>query len=268
MAYNLLISNDPIEASNFAQQLDDRNRERQEITRQHFEIAEQLLSGQPETDIIIAIHPDFNMGVVGLVASRLVETHYRPAIVGCDLGDSVRASCRSIPEFHITHALDECADLFDHHGGHSMAAGFTLLPGQKEALGKRMGDIASRELAGLDLFPELDIDLDLDLEVYSPKEIFTALEQLEPTGQGNPEVIFCSHNVEVMRYSTVGKEARHLRLVLKVGKVVYNAIAFRQGHWAEGMPQWIDIAYTMEKNTFRNVEETQLRVRDIQPSQF
>ena len=267
MAYDLLMASDPLEASRLAQQLDDLNRSRQEMTRAHVERAEQLVAEQPDADIIIAFDPEFNKGIVGLVASKLVEHFYRPSIVGQIENGEIRASCRSIPEFHITRALDECAELFDHHGGHSMAAGFTLFAEFEDEFNKRMREIASRELKGLDLCPELDIDMELPLESVSPREVFDALAKIEPAGQGNPEVVFCSRSVQVYRYSTVGKDGSHLRMTLKDGKVIYNAIAWRQGHLAEGMPQQVDLVYTFEKNVYKGEETIQLNVKDLRPSE-
>lgn len=267
MAYDLLMTSDYQQAGILAQQLDDLNRSRQELTRNLVERAEQLVAEQPERDIVIAFDPEFNKGVVGLVASKLVEHFYRPSIVGQIENGEIRASCRSIPEFHITRALDECAELFDHHGGHSMAAGFTLFEEFAEEFHKRMGEIAARELKGLDLCPELDIDMELPLKLVNPRDVFDALSRIEPAGQANPEAVFYSRNVQVYRYSTVGKDGSHLRMTLKDGKVVYNAIAFRQGYWAQEMPQQIDLVYTFEKNVFKNEESIQLNVKDLRPAE-
>jgi single-stranded-DNA-specific exonuclease len=265
MAYDLLMAEDNNKAGLYAQQLDDLNRRRQVQTREHVEKAELLLAEKPGADIIIAFDPEFNKGIVGLVASKLVEKYYRPAIVGQIEEGQIRASCRSIPEFHITKALDECADLFEHHGGHAMAAGFTLRPENEVVFRERLESIAKRELGKIELNPELIIDQDIQLEKARPVEIFDTLSKLEPAGQGNPEAVFCSNNVQVLQYKDVG-EGRHLKLKLKAGGVIYNAIAFRQGYWKDSIPQLIDITYTFEKNSFRGIEETQLNIRDIKPS--
>jgi single-stranded-DNA-specific exonuclease len=267
MAFDLLMASDPLVASRLAQQLDDLNRNRQELTRTLVERAEQLVAGQPEADIVIAFDPDFNKGIVGLVASKLVEHYYRPAVVGQIENGEIRASCRSIPEFHITRALDECADLFDHHGGHSMAAGFTLYAEFVDDFHKRMGEIAARELKGLDLSPEMEIDMELSLESVNPRDVFDALAKIEPAGQGNKDALFCSKNIKVDRYKTVGKESTHLKMTLKDGKVLYDAIAFRLGYWEHELPQQIDLVYTFEKNVFRGEETIQLNVKDLRPAE-
>ncbi len=266
MAYELLITNDMQKAGLLAQLLDDRNRERQELTRSHLKKAEEILAGQPNSDLLLVIDPIFNIGVVGLVAARLTEAHYRPAIVGYDAGDFVRASCRSIPELNITQALDQCADLFDHHGGHAMAAGFTLPSDQRAALKERLGQIVHDCLTGLDLQPELIIDAELNLERVQPRRMFEALDQMEPLGQSNPEPIFCSRNIEVLNYRKVGSDESHLKMTVKQDKVVYDAIAFRQGYWADDMPRRIDLAYSFDKNTYRGIEQTQLMIKDLRPA--
>src|SRR5690606_24951374 len=97
---------------------------------------------------------------------------------------------------------------------------------------RRMGEIAARELGGLDLSPELEIDMEISLASVNPRDVFEALARIEPAGQANPEAVFCSKSLQVYRYSTVGKEGSHLRMTLKDGKVFYNAIAWRQGHLA------------------------------------
>jgi len=126
-AYELLTTPDVQVAGKLSQRLDMQNRERQDITREIQQQAEKIaITGDQAPLIIFAAQPDFKSGVVGLVASRLVEAYYRPAVVA-QLGDVyTRGSCRSISEFHITDALDECADLMEHHGGHAAAAGFTV----------------------------------------------------------------------------------------------------------------------------------------------
>jgi single-stranded-DNA-specific exonuclease len=142
-AYELLVTTDFMRAGQLAQQLDQQNRERQRVTREMQEKAEEMLS---ETDrdshLIFAAHEGFNSGVVGLTASRLTEKYYRPAVVAAMGPEETRGSCRSIPEFHITDALDQCADLLVRHGGHAAAAGFTVKNENLSELKERLKAIA------------------------------------------------------------------------------------------------------------------------------
>ena len=163
-ALDLLLATQVDEAARLAQLLDNQNRERQQITRQIQAHAEQLaLAQDPEALLLFAVDESYNPGVIGLAASRLTEQYYRPAIVATRGEEFTRASCRSIPEFHITHALDECADLLVRHGGHSAAAGFTVENDKLPELIERLKAIAARQLADLDLRHSLKVDAQVAL---------------------------------------------------------------------------------------------------------
>jgi single-stranded-DNA-specific exonuclease len=267
MALKLLLSQDVNEAGELAQILDNQNRERQEKTLLAQMRAEELL--QPEIDqalLLFAADPSFNAGLVGLVASRLTEQHYRPSVV-VQIGEEfARGSCRSIPEFHITAALDECADLMEHHGGHAAAAGFTVRTENLPELKQRLKEITTSQLASLDLRPRLDIDLELTLSDLKP-EILQYLDWMQPTGQGNPQALFVSRGLKVTRFRGVGKENAHLKLTVTDGGITYDAIAFRQGSWIDHMPKTLDLVYTFEVNEFNGNQTLQLNVRDLKPSE-
>jgi len=265
-ALQLLTTSDVGEAARLAQQLEIQNRDRQQITRQIQEQAEMLaLADDPEALLLFAAHPEFNPGVVGLAASRLSEVYYRPAIVA-QLGEKfTRASCRSIPEFHITQALDQCADLLEHHGGHAAAAGFTVRNENLPILVESLRAIASQELADKDLRPKLYADLELPLSELKP-ELLRYLEWLQPTGFGNRQVLFVSRELKVTSARTVGRDSNHLRLSVSDGRITYDTIAFQQGHWIDILPPKIDLIYHFEKNEYNGRTSLQLNVRDIKPS--
>ncbi len=265
-ALELLTTSQVSRAALLAQQLDNQNRERQQITRQIQAQAEQLaLQDDPQADLIFAAHPDFNPGVVGLAASRLVERFYRPAVVA-QLGEEfTRASCRSIPEFHITQALDELAEFFIHHGGHAAAAGFTVHTVRLEELSRRLKEIAHRELGAKDLHPSLNADIEIALLDLGPK-LLEQIKWLEPTGHGNPPAVFVTRNLKVLRSRTVGQDGAHLKFAVSDGHITYDAIAFRLGYWQAQMPPQIDLLYTFEINEFNGRSSFQLKVQDIKPS--
>ena len=138
-AFELLTTKEASKAGELAQQLDMQNRERQRITRDMQKKAEEIaMSDDPEAFLLFAADKDFNSGVVGLAASRLTDSYYRPAIVAAKGEEETRGSCRYIPEFHITDALDQCADLLVRHGGHAAAAGFTVKNENLPALVERL----------------------------------------------------------------------------------------------------------------------------------
>lgn len=263
-AYELLMADDLSTAGILAQVLDNQNTQRQELTRQMVEIAERQ-SVSDDVKLIFSTDPSFNMGIVGLVASRLVEVYYRPAIVGAVDGIFTRASCRSIPEFHITRALDECAEMMERHGGHAMAAGFTIRTDRLEALRERLAGIAHRELETQDLLPILNADMEFALSELHPR-ILSDIETLEPTGMDNPGAIFISRGVQVLRYKKIGKQDHHLRLTVSDGRVAFDAVAFRQGHLADAMPERLDILYAYEQNNYMGRSTLQLNIRDMKPA--
>jgi single-stranded-DNA-specific exonuclease len=265
----LLLAESMDDSGLLSQTLDNQNRERQELTRKTLEAVIGTMKEPGAEEILFAFDPGYNPGIVGLVASRLVETYYRPAIVGHQEDGVTRASCRSIPEFHITRALDECADLLERHGGHALAAGFTVRNENLPELVRRLREIAARELEGLDLCPVLRADVEIPLERLRHgyvETVLSYLEQLQPTGQGNPEAVFVSRGLEVVRTWTVGAEKQHLKLKVRAGNILYDAIAFRQGHLAENMPKLIDLMYMLEKNEYNGFSSLQLNVKDIRPT--
>lgn len=264
-SFLLLMSDDANTLGLMAQKLDDQNRRRQELTRLVQEKVEEMAVDRPTDRLIFAVQPEFEMGVVGLAAARLTETYYRPAIVGSRGEEYTRASCRSIPEFHITHALDECSDLFERHGGHAMAAGFTVHNDRLDELESRLGEIAARELLDYDLYPVLTADLEIPLHELRP-EILSYIDRIEPTGQDNPEVLFVSRDLHVVRSRAVGSDSKHLRLTVTDGKITYDAIAFRLGAWAAQMPEQVDLIYSYERNQYQGRETLQLNVRDLRPA--
>ncbi len=161
-SFQLLTTTDVKEAGDLALKLNQQNLERQKLTKEIQTQAEALaLEGEKDSLLLFAVHPEFNHGVVGLAASRLTETYYRPAIVGHYGEETTRCSCRSIPEFHITHALDECADLLVRHGGHAAAAGFTVRNENLYELVARLKSIAARELGGRDLRLSITADAEV-----------------------------------------------------------------------------------------------------------
>ncbi|MDA1329834.1 MAG: single-stranded-DNA-specific exonuclease RecJ [Chloroflexi bacterium] len=265
-AYQLLVTQDVFEAGKLAQELDNRNRERQRITLEMAQSAEELAGAEDENKLLIsAFHSDYNPGIVGLVASRLSERYHRPAIVGEQGEEFTRASCRSIPEFHITDALQSCAELFENFGGHAAAAGFTIRNDRLNEALERLNGRAQKELGGLELRPTLQADAEVALADLKP-DLLHQLELLEPTGYGNPQPQFVSRKLGVRSSRTVGSDASHLKLSVTDGWVTFDAIAFRQGHWANDMPKEIDLLYNFEVNEFNGKRTLQLNVRDIKAS--
>jgi single-stranded-DNA-specific exonuclease len=217
-------------------------------------------AGDETPPIVVVGHESFASGVVGLVASRLVEECYRPAVV-YELGaETSRASCRSIPEFSIVDALQEIGGLFEKFGGHRAAAGFTIRNERLPELREKLTTIATRELQGLDLRPALEVDAVVPLGGLRPDEL-RWLDRLGPFGIGNPRPVFLSAGVQVRDVRAVGDEGDHLSLKLRDGLVTWRAIAFRQGdsEIKEGM--LADVVYNVVPDRFAG--GFQLEVLDL-----
>ena len=266
-AAKLLAVNNSIEARKLASDLNNLNRRRQQLTSDLGTLAESMI--EPNTDILIAANEEFVPGVVGLVASRLAEKNYRPAIVIEQGEEESRGSCRSIPEFHITDALDEVAELLVRHGGHAQAAGFTIRNENLPAFMERMSKLAAEQLDGQALFPTITIDSELELGQID-WALHESLRRLEPTGYANPTPVFTSFGVEVVSHRVVGQDGSHLQLSVGSDHNGYfkefPAIAFRQSEWANCLPQFIDIVYTINVNRWRGRENLQLMIQDIRPA--
>jgi single-stranded-DNA-specific exonuclease len=265
-AFDLLTTRDVRIAGELSQRLNIQNRQRQEITRKIQAEAEALvLAEDPGTDLFFAVHPDFNAGVVGLAASRLAETYYRPAVVGQVSEETTRCSCRSIPEFHITEALDQCQDLLERYGGHAAAAGFTVRNENLEALKLRLKSLATETLRGKDLRQTLTADAVLPLSELNT-ELLHRLEYLQPTGYGNPDAIFVSQNVRITSKRTVGADGKHLKLVVTDDHITFDTIGFRLGHFLEDLPSRVDILYSFESNEYNGRQSLQLNLKDVRPT--
>ena len=265
-SFNLLTTTDVKEAGDLALKLNQQNLERQKLTREIQIQAEALaLEGEKDSLLIFAVHPDFNHGVVGLAASRLSEMYYRPAIVGNYGEETTRCSCRSIPEFHITHALDECTDLLVRHGGHAAAAGFTVRNENLFELVTRLRSIATRELGGRDLRHSLSADAEVPLSQLN-FELLKQLEGLQPTGYGNPEPVFISRKIKVQSSRTVGADSKHLKLSLTDGRFTFDVIGFRLGDLLPNLPPMVDVLYTFEANEYNGRTSLQLNLKDIKPA--
>jgi single-stranded-DNA-specific exonuclease len=264
LAYKLLTNRDPQETRELANELGELNRRRQELTEKTVAAAEaQVLADDPDARLYWAASQDFLPGIVGLAASRLTEAYYRPAIVVERGDEESRGSCRSIPEFYINVALDECADLLKRHGGHAAAAGFTVATADLERLRQRLQAIAAERLAGVELRPTLKIDVEIPLE-----EVDWAthgfLSQIEPCGVDNPQPVLLSRNVEVREARAIGSEKRHLKLTFRDGRgIAWDAIAFRRGDLSNQIPAAMDAAYTLEIHDWNGEKRLQLNIQDL-----
>jgi len=264
LAFDLLISTDASEAREIAIELDRLNRDRQQATQDAVALATELIAEETDAPLLLVGHEDLPVGIVGLVASKLVETYYRPAIVYQRGETESRASARSIREFDVTGALRSCTELFVRFGGHRMAAGFTAENERLPEIKERLLAHAAEMLAGVDLSPVLDIDVELPLRDLRGDEI-RWLGRLAPHGIENEEPVFLSRNVLVRDIRAVGKDGDHLKLKLKDGPATWPAIAFRQYGDGIAPDTLIDLVWTLTSDGLRT-NFLELNVLDLRPA--
>ena len=274
-AVNLLLADDQIEATARARQLERLNEERRvldrETQKQAFAQADRFLAGR-ERHAVILHHPDWHLGVIGIVASRLVERHYRPAIMLASSGKVIKGSARSVAGINIFNALTACDDLLVEYGGHDYAAGLTLMPENLPAFIERFNQAVLEAVSENTLEPCVDIDAEMRLSELDDR-FWAVLKQFEPFGQDNPAPVFVARNLDIMGpVAGVGRKRDHVKFsVREAGSShpVRNAIGFGLGKYlqelseAQATQQPIDLAFSIEENTWNGRTSLQLNVVDI-----
>jgi single-stranded-DNA-specific exonuclease len=265
VSYCLLTTNSLEEAHSLAEKLEKMNAERQRSTEEALAKVRGELATKEELSLLIEGAEDYPIGVIGLVAGRLMDEFYKPVII-LNLGPELcRGSSRSIPEFNIVAALEKCSDLLISFGGHPLAAGFTVARQDLAQLEERLMGLATSQLAYLDLHPGLIIDAEIPLSALAG-ETFSLMQKLSPFGQANPQPTFLSRNVEVAECRNLGNKGGHLELKLKQENVTWRAVAFRMRKASEEIPPRVDVVYRLEKGWWNGEEMLQLNLRDIAPS--
>lgn len=266
LALQLLLTESKAEAQELAEKLDRFNRARQQETRTAVDRARELALGdEAARPLLFAVDERFHQGVIGLAAARLMEEFYRPAIVGRREGDLVKASARSIPEFHITQALEACSGLLVQFGGHKAAAGFTARARHVPELVERLRAMATERYKDRPPIPQLDVDAVVKLEELD-ETLLDTLEDLEPFGKGNEPPVFAAYGAELLDRRAVGREDAHLKMTLRSGPRVFDAIAFRQGERIADLGGQVDVAFHYEWNEYRGYRSPQLNVVDVRPA--
>lgn len=272
LSFDLLTASDMETARELATQIEELNQQRRDLTSTLVEKSVEQATHQTEdSSLIFLASAEFEPGISGLLAGRLVERFYRPAIVVSIDGAIARASGRSIPEFNLGRALTECDDLFYRYGGHPAAAGFVADTGNIEAIKERLKTFAKKHLQNVVLEPRLLIDTEADFkEVLG--DTYQFLRSLAPFGQEHPPPTFLSRDVEVTECRQIGKEGQHLRLTLRQNGAEWDAIAFNQS-WPEDLVSptgfaipTIDLVYIPEINNFKGRSTMQFRLLDFTAS--
>lgn len=268
-AVELMITNDDMEAARYANELDSINRRRKDTDSETMIQAMDMIENEYNLDELSAMvlhNPDWHLGVIGIVASRLVDAHYRPAIMLSTVDGKIKGSARSIKGFNIYDALKECEDLLDQFGGHEYAAGLTMDLCNLEKFRNRMNRIATQSLNDNDFTPELEIDTDLALEKVDLK-FWKLLTQFEPFGPGNLRPTFVSRDVCVEGLPTIVGNG-HLKMKIRQGdSQVFDAIGFNMHHYEPQLRNCsrdrIDVAYVLEENFWNGRRTIQMRLKDV-----
>jgi len=266
-SYQLLTTQSPEEARLLALELERRNAERQKLTKEVLSRAREKLAAKLHLPVLIDGDESYSIGVIGLVAGKLVGEFYKPAII-ISLGPELcQGSCRSIAEFDVTAALGECHNLLTTFGGHPLAAGFTVTRQNLAQLEECITRLATDQLGQLDLRPEIVIDAELPLSTFSG-ETFNLIKKLSPFGRGNPQPTFLTRQVEVIECRNFGNQGEWLRLKLKQGNITWQAVDFESRRTREEIPSHVDIVYNLKKSRWNGEEVLSLNLRDFAPAQL
>jgi single-stranded-DNA-specific exonuclease len=267
-ALRLLLAKDLAEATPLAQNLDSRNRERQKIERGIVEEVTGTVRSKfnPQTDfVIVEGQLLWHIGVVGIVASRVLQEFYRPTIIIGGEGGEWRGSGRSIAGFDLAAALRECDDLLLRHGGHAMAAGLSIAPENIDLLRQRLNEIARRRLRPEDLQPPLRLDAEVGLDEMN-FDLLAELDRLKPTGQGNPAVQFCARNLSHQRpLQRMGAQKQHVKMWVTDGMTTHEAVWWNGGEASLPVGKF-DLAFAPQINQFNGNRTVQLKVLDWRPA--
>ncbi len=262
----LLLGSDPQQSAMIAEELDAANAERQAVERSMLEEAIAMVEGDgtyPARRSIVLASASWHQGVVGIVASRIVERYHRPTIlIALDEDGNGKGSGRSIPGFHLLNALNSCSENLVRYGGHQYAAGIGLTADKLQAFSAAFESAAVLLLGDKELVPTLDVDAVLFPDDVNP-DLIEELKRMEPFGAGNPEPTFMMRGLKAVDRRVVGDG--HLKLRLSAKGFVFNAIAFRQADClTDGL---IDVAFFPELNVWNNSTSIQLRIKDIRPAE-
>jgi single-stranded-DNA-specific exonuclease len=265
-AVQLFIEKDPEKAGEFAQMLHHDNTDRKDadlsITQEALSLIDADLSMRDRKSTVI-FQPHWHKGVVGIVASRLIEKYYRPTIVLTQSGEIIAGSARSVSGFNVYEAVHQCKDLLLGYGGHFYAAGLTMSPDKVTAFSDLFESVVAGSIDEELLIPELVIDAEVTFQAMVPS-FYNILKQMEPFGPGNMRPVFVARKVCDQGYSKIVKE-EHIRFVLKQGETVFTGIGFNM---AAKFPllagsALVDIVFTLDENEWNGEKNLQLKVIDV-----
>ncbi|WIV18444.1 single-stranded-DNA-specific exonuclease RecJ [Paenibacillus polygoni] len=269
-AVSLLTTEDPLEAAHLAEELDLLNRERQQVveqmTQEAFEILEQKKVDGKVPDVIVVAGEGWNPGVVGIVASKVLERYYRPTLIlGIDPATGkCKGSARSTPGLDMYEALTACKDIMDHYGGHPAAAGMTLHRDRLELLECKLNEYAGEVMKPEHFIPVTETDGECRISEV-PLNVIEEMEQMQPFGMNNPTPKFIIRDATLMASRKMGKDLTHLKLTIEQDGKMLDAISFGKGKLADYIPEGsvIDVMGTLQINEWNGSRKPQFMMEDI-----
>ncbi len=262
----VLLESDAGKATSLADELSELNKERQDIEHT---IAEQAVNqieekGQSQDGVLVAYGNDWHSGVIGIAASRLVEKFYRPALV-ISIHDGIgKGSCRSIPGFNMYEALKSADDLLIQYGGHTMAAGFSIVPDKIESFRQRLLAYAADHMTEESYIPEVVIDKELQADDIS-LQLIQELSALEPYGMGNSRPVFALRDAVISECRPIGRNKHHLRLSIETERQRLGAVGWSMASCCANVLEGdtVDLAFTLEPNEYNGIVSPQMVLQDI-----
>ncbi|MFA4942653.1 MAG: single-stranded-DNA-specific exonuclease RecJ [Patescibacteria group bacterium] len=270
-ALKLILSDNLEEVKVLANELNQKNIERQEITANIMALVEKDIDQQNVPNIIISVcdleYDTKTEGVIGLVAGKICEKYYRPTLIVTKSQDGYKSSGRSIPEFNLIEAIEDSREFLDKYGGHPAACGFSVYEREKlDQFIVKISQIATEKLAGLELAPKLKLDAalspqDIDLDLVNN------ISQLAPYGQNNPQPKFVSYGLTIMDIVTMGGKGEHMKLRLADNSRSLWAIAFfKNSEFSQlQIGSKVDVAYYLDLNNYNGKSEVQMKIIDLVP---
>ena len=270
-AVELLLAKNSKVAKQKSENINQYNEERRELDKKITDEANAIISSienNEDNKAIIVYNPAWHKGVIGIVASRLTEKYYRPAVVLTKSSELITGSARSVSNFDIYKVVESCRDLLENFGGHTYAAGLSLKEENLQRFKERFQQIAAQEIVPEQLVPQIDIDAVLDLKQINAK-FMSDLKKMSPFGSENHKPVFCTHGVQDYGTSKlVGREQEHIKLEIidsKSASSPIHGIAFGMSRFNAHIKQMkpFDICYTIEENTYNGNTTLQLMIKDI-----
>lgn len=265
----LLTTDDRGEADVLAEELNTENVRRRQQDSVAFEEARAVVENDSflsEANGIVLASEGWHPGIIGIVASRIVETFSRPVVMIALNGDTGRGSARTVGDFHLYNAIKECSDLLIQFGGHHHAAGLSIAKENVKAFQRRFHEVVTANATPEDFIPRLNIDTEIEFDEVTPR-LMKLLKMLGPFGPENSHPVLVSRNLSLVGApNIIGSEKTHLKFKVRQNNQVLDAIAFGMADYAEQLraqPNQVHLAYTLEENTWNGKTSTQLRIKDI-----